>query len=227
LDGHSHDEVTKVEEAMLKASFVRTLGERDRIYVTRSNGTGVSWAFPTYGDVPPHDLIHLIVESAFGVTHGFWGRVDAGADPGVIAARANRMGGRDKYAAFGDDLTELQLAEALANSGWLMNDSSAEALKNQIVAVCRQASLPAPVTLSTELTTQVRSVLRHLATQWRELTPKGAIQLQFDPQDARRGFQQLFREVAAQRFAAGAPLKNAAAQRQLVGLSWTRFWKGR
>ncbi|PYS33634.1 MAG: hypothetical protein DMG14_31330, partial [Acidobacteria bacterium] len=42
LDGHSHDEVTKVEEAMLKASFVRTLGERDRIYVTRSDGTGVN-----------------------------------------------------------------------------------------------------------------------------------------------------------------------------------------
>jgi hypothetical protein len=187
---------------MLKASFVRTLGERDRIYVTRSDGTGVNWAFPTYSGVPPHDMIHLIVESAFGVTHGFWGRVDAGADPGVIAARANRRGGRDKYAAFGDDLSGLQLAEALANSGWLMNDSPAEVLQNQIVAACREVSLPAPVTLSTELTTQVRSVLKHLATQWKGLTPKGAIQLQFDRQDPRRGFQQLLSEATVQQAAA-------------------------
>jgi hypothetical protein len=80
---------------MLNASFVRTLGDRDRIYVSRSDRSEVSWAFPTYGDVPPHDMIHLIVESAFDVGQGFWGRVDAGIDPGRIMAQANRMGGRD------------------------------------------------------------------------------------------------------------------------------------
>ena len=66
---------------MLNASFVRTVGDRDRIYVRRSDGSEVNWVFPTFGDAPPHDMIHLVVESAFGVTQGFWGRVDAGIDP--------------------------------------------------------------------------------------------------------------------------------------------------
>jgi len=196
---------------MLNALFVRTLGERDRIYVTRSDETAVSWAFPTYGDVPPHDMIHLVVESAFGVTHGFWGWVDAGADPGAIAAWANRMGGRDKYAAFGNDLSELKLSEALANSSWLMNDVSTEILQNQIFAACWEKSLSAVVTSSTELTTQVRTVLRLLASQWGGLTPKGTIQLQFDPLDPHRGFQHLLREVAVQQKAGTAGKRGSRA----------------
>jgi hypothetical protein len=88
------------------------VGERDRIYVTRTNGNEVSWVFATYGNVPPHDMIHLIVESAFDVAQGFWGRVDAGADSGRIMAQANRVGGPNKYAAFGEDLSDLRCAKA-------------------------------------------------------------------------------------------------------------------
>jgi hypothetical protein len=176
---------------MLKASFVRTVGERDRIYLTRSNGSEVSWVFPTYGNAPPHDMIHLIVESAFGVTQGFWGRVDAGADPGVILAQANRIGGRNKFAAFGDDMSELALAEILANLGWLMTESSAAALHNQIVVTCREAGVAPPALLSTERTAQVRAVLGHLASQWRGLNPKGAIDLVFEPSNPVRGFDRL------------------------------------
>ena len=68
-------------EPVLRASFVRVAGQRDRIYVLRSDGSEVSWVFPTYGDMVPHDLVHVVVESAFGLKNGFWGRVDAGVDP--------------------------------------------------------------------------------------------------------------------------------------------------
>src|SRR5436190_1128700 len=93
--------VAGLGNAVLKASFVRTVGERDRIYVVRSDGSEVNWAFPAYGDALPHDLIHLVVEAAFGVGLGFWGRVDAGVDPGAIMAEANRRGGSDKFSGFG------------------------------------------------------------------------------------------------------------------------------
>ncbi len=175
---------------MLNASFVRTLGDRDRIYVTRSDRSEVSWVFPTYGDVPPHDMIHLIVESAFDVGQGFWGRVDAGIDPSRIMAQANRMGGPDKYAAFGDDLSDLLLAEALANCGWLVEGNSGEDLQHQIVTICREANLAPPALLSAERTARVRAVLLHLAERWRELKPKGAIQLHFDSQNPVRGFDE-------------------------------------
>jgi hypothetical protein len=183
---------------MLNATFVRIVGDRDRIYVTRSDGTEVSWIFPTYGDVPPHDMIHLIVESAFGITQGFWGRVDAGIDPGRIAAEANRIGGRNKYRAFGADLSGLVLAEILANSGWLMEGNSAEALQNRIVMACREASVEPPVLLSTERTAQVRNALQHLARQWRGLKPRGAIHLLFDPLNPDRSFDQFLKGEAVQ-----------------------------
>jgi len=189
---------------MLNASFVRTEGERDRIYVRRSDGSEVNWVFPTFGDVPPHDMIHLIVESAFGVSQGFWGRVDAGVDPGIIAAQANRVGGRNKFAAFGPDLSDLVLAEALANPGWLMNAISSEGLQSQIVAACREAGVEAPVLLSIERTLQVRAVLRHLAGKWRGLKPKGAIQLSFDPRNPVRSFDQFLKSAVVQHWPGAA-----------------------
>ena len=174
---------------MLNASFVRTVGDRDRIYVRRSDGSEVNWVFPTFGDAPPHDMIHLIVESAFDVAQGFWGRVDAGADPGRIMAQANRLGGRNKYAAFGEDLSALALAEVLANANWLAAACSAEDLHTQIVAVCREASLVLPRLLSTERTDRVRTVLKQLARRWKEINPKGAIDLVFEPSNPVNGFE--------------------------------------
>jgi hypothetical protein len=176
---------------MLKASFVRTAGQRDRIYVVRSDGTNVSWVFASYGDVPPHDMIHLVVESAFGLRQGFWGRVDAGADPGMIMAKANRVGGPDKYAGYGADQSGLLLAEGLANCGWLGQDSSAQTVHDQIVDLCRQAYLQPPEPLSLPRTEQIRAALLNLAKEWRALYPKGAIDLFFDPLDPCRGFDRL------------------------------------
>lgn len=124
-----------VGSPVLRASFVRTIGERDRIYVVRSDGSQVDWAFPSYGDALPHDLIHLVVEAAFGLAQGFWGRVDAGADPGAIMADANRRGGRDKYLGFGTDRSELQLAEVLANPGWLVGKQSTAVLREGVSGV--------------------------------------------------------------------------------------------
>src|SRR5262245_2973966 len=106
----------------MEVSFVRTQGERDRIYVRRTNGTEVSWVFSSYGDYDPHDLVHLVVESAFGVRNGCWGRVDGGVDPGRINAEANRMGGANKYAEYVTDQVELMVAEILAGIRW--GDSS-------------------------------------------------------------------------------------------------------
>ena len=173
---------------MLNATFVRTVGDRDRIYVTRSNGSEVSWVFPTYGDAPPHDMVHLVVESAFGVTQGFWGRVDAGINPGVIAEQANRIGGPNKYAAFGPDLSALVLAEILANCGWIGEGNLAEDVQDRIIAACRDVGLEPPALLSAERTSQVLDRLCRLATRWSALRPKGAITLVFDPIDPVRGF---------------------------------------
>jgi hypothetical protein len=172
---------------MLEASFVRTAGQRDRIYVIRSDGSKTSWVFTTYGDVLPHDLVHLVVESTFGLAHGFWGRVDQGADPGAIQWEANRRGGRDKYAAYGADQAELMLAEGLANVRWLEDGTSAAALVEQAADACRHLGMIPPATLDAERAGQVRDTLSRLTLRWRGLVPKGAIELAFDAAAAATG----------------------------------------
>ena len=42
------------------------------------------WEFPSYGDGLPHDLCHLIVEEALGLSEGFWGLVDQHVDVGLV-----------------------------------------------------------------------------------------------------------------------------------------------
>lgn len=183
---------------MLTAAFVRTVGERDRIYVVRSDGSEVSWVFPTYGDALPHDLIHLVVEAAFGLARGFWGRVDAGADPGAIMAEANRRGGGNKYSGFGPGPSELLLAEALANPGWLVGEPSTEALRESIITACREAELSVPESLSAERIDQVRAVLKSLASRWRGLNPKGTVTLPFESRDPSGAFDRLRQEESLQ-----------------------------
>jgi hypothetical protein len=167
------------ETRRLAAAFVRSAGERDRIDVTRSDGSQVSWPFPTYGDGLPHDLVHLVVESAFGLKRGFWGRVDEGADPKRISEEANRIGGRDKYAAFGEDQGELQLAEALAQAPW---SAEAPEVRDRIAAACVAAGVEAPP-MDDETIARTKASLARLAKSWRDLLPKGALNVSFDPED--------------------------------------------
>jgi hypothetical protein len=163
---------------------VRTAGEPDRIYVVRSDGSEVSWSLPTYGDALPHDLVHLVVESAFGLARGFWGRVDAGADPRVINAEANRRGGARKYAAFGGDRSELDLAEALAACRW----QEATAL-DELRAHCAKLGVDPPSDLGPKRVREVGGALKHLTERWRSLRPKGALHLVLRTDDPRAGFE--------------------------------------
>ena len=165
---------------MLRATFVRSADQRDRIYVTRSDGTEVSWSFPTYGEGLPHDLVHLVVEACCGLRSGFWGRVDAGADPQIINAEANRAGGKDKYAAFGPDRTELQMAEALAGAAWLLEGTADEQIEESVAVQCRRFGAPVPE-LSPDRTTRIRTTLARLARRWESLPPSGSISVTFRP----------------------------------------------
>jgi hypothetical protein len=124
----------------VRVTFVKTTGQKDRVYVARDDGSEVSWAFASYGDGLPHDMVHLLVERAFGVDRGFWGRVAAGIDPARVNAAADKIVGKiaDKYAAFGSDLDELMLAESLANTAWTSPDvDPVDAIASAYAAVRR------------------------------------------------------------------------------------------
>lgn len=157
----------------MQVSFVRTAGARDRVYARRTSGSEVSWEFPTYGDELPHDLVHLVVEEAFGLRGGFWGRVDAGIDPTRINAEANRKGGKlaEKYAGFGPDLDALMQAEALAALPWVRDDLDPAELAAGLTSLGLTAASAG----------DVRARLLALRERWRGLGAKGTLQLPFEP----------------------------------------------
>ena len=166
---------------MLRATFVRTAGQPDRVYVVRPDGSEVSWPFPSYGDALPHDLVHLVVEAAAGLRDGFWGRVARGVDPARVNAQADAAAGKlgQKYAGYGDDLRELIHAEALAAYPWSADDP---ALHDGLLAAWRDgigATFAEPDAARVDA---VRAALADLLTRWRALAPKGALAVEFDPE---------------------------------------------
>jgi len=183
----------------MKISFVRTEGNPDRVYVTRTDGTETSWAFPTYGNVIPHDLVHLLVEAGFELRQGFWRRVDAGVDVERINAEANRKGGAARYAKFGSDQTELFLAELLAATRWTDEALTDDNLLDNIVEACQQQALSPPGTLSTATIRVVRTTIAGLCREWMNLLPKGALTFSVDPSHPESGL-----EIVTGHFGSGA-----------------------
>ena len=163
----------------MRVRFVRTAGAPDRVYVRRSDGSETSWSFPTYGNSVPHDMVHLVVEGTFGISEGFWGRVDRGVDPARINAEANRTGGANKYAGFGDDLRQLLLAESLANLSWAIADLSDIDHLRSLADECAKIGIEFPPTVTADGLVAVRRRLAELSSQWRTLVPKGTIEMTF------------------------------------------------
>jgi len=182
----------------MKVSFVRTQGQPDRVYVVRTSGEEVSWRFPNYGDDVPHDLVHFVVETAFGLARGVWGRVDEGLD----LARANTLletHGPDKYAGFGADRSELMAAEALAAGGWRRADLDDVGRLETIRGHAQQMNAPLPASVTLERIAEVHATLDALRNRWSALIPKGAIDVVFDPADLAGTFAKLRSAGAAGR----------------------------
>jgi hypothetical protein len=70
-------------------------------------------------------------------------------------------------------------------------EASAASLHERIVAACRESGLSAPALLLVERIEQARRVLKHLASEWRGIRTKGAIDLNFDSRNASGTFDRL------------------------------------
>jgi hypothetical protein len=187
---------------MLEVSFVRRRGQRDHVYVHRSDGTETDWAFPSYGDGLPHDLCHLVVEQGLGLTEGFWGLVDRGVAVGLVNNQATLMRDGTPLADQPDvDLSGLMQAEAavaalgspmlaLEQAGVLVVarpgaapdpdvDTPTEPLDVRSVF---GAGVDLPPTATPAAIAAIRTELTDLAPRWRTLPDGGAITLTFERQ---------------------------------------------
>ncbi len=153
----------------LQVTFVRHRERRDRVYVTRADGTETFWAFPSYGDRLPHDLIHLVVEDGLGIANGFWGMVDRGTEVRLVDNQATLIrDGRPLRDQPGVDFSDLIKAEgAVAVLGAVGTGTE----KVGAVTVTR---------LDAEATAAVSQRLHDLGRRWRALADGDGITLSFD-----------------------------------------------
>jgi hypothetical protein len=150
----------------LEVTFVRHRERRDRIYVTRPDGTSLSWDFPSYGDRLPHDLVHLVVEDGLGIDHGFWGLVAGGVEVRLIDNQATLVReGKPLVGQPGAEFTDLRRAE------------EAVTLFGPTGPGTDEVTLPAGVSPAAVASTRRR--LRQLGLRWRGLGDGGAITLTF------------------------------------------------
>jgi hypothetical protein len=159
---------------VLTASFVRRRPGRDRVYVTRGDGTSLSWDFPSYGDGLPHDLCHLVVEGSLGLTNGFWGLVDRGMAVTLIANQPTLVRqGRPLVDDPGVDFSDLIRAEeAVARLGPL-----APATDTVVATTPAAASLTVPADEAG--VEEIRRRLRDFGRRWRALDDGQALLLTF------------------------------------------------
>lgn len=176
----------------LTVAFVRHREQRDRIYVTRHDGTSTFWDFPSYGDRLPHDLVHLVVEDGLGIVNGFWGMVDAGVDVRLIDNQATLVvEGTPLGEKPGVDFSDLMRAEeAVALLGPSVRIEAVGGLTvARLDAVPRGPSAPSqvgdrlgfelPSHASPEVVTSIRQRLDDLGHQWRALADGASITLTF------------------------------------------------
>jgi hypothetical protein len=141
----------------LTVTFVRHRERRDRIFVEREDGSQLGWSFPSYGDRLPHDLCHLVVEHALGITDGFWGLVERGADVALVDNEATLV--RDGTPLVESDVDFSGLLRAEDAVALMSGTSGAEVPAGQYESV--------------------RARLSELTEEWCDLDDGGAITLTF------------------------------------------------
>jgi hypothetical protein len=178
---------------VLEVSFVRNRGSRDRVYVTRSDGTSTGWDFPSYGDGLPHDLCHLVVEDGLGLSEGFWGLVDQHVDVGLVNNEPTLMrDGKPLVELPGVDfagLTQAEEAVALLAAPAVEVDQVGEIgvvqLGSPLVGaalmdeIAEQLDFSLPESATPAAIAAIRDRLRELGLRWRSLYDGGSIVLTF------------------------------------------------
>lgn len=177
----------------MEVSFVRHRERRDRVYVTRHDGSSTAWDFPSYGEGLPHDLCHLVVEEELGIAVGFWGLVDRGVDVELIGNQATLVrDGKPLVQEPGVDFTGLMAAEEAVAvlSPTAMRTRQVGALTvahldasssdgPDIAALGSELGFALPPGTSDEAIASVRRRLTDLAERWRGLGDGEAITLTY------------------------------------------------
>lgn len=171
----------------LRVEVVRTSGRGDHFTALRSDGTRTAWVVPSYHASVPHDLVHLVVESAFALENGFWGRIARGAEPSAL----NAAHARPARGWSGEGSIDLLQAEGLTAIHWYDPDVSLETRAADITESCAAFGVPPPAAMSTTTIMETSDVLRALRAALRRHGPDVPFCADYDAASLRATFEEL------------------------------------
>ena len=166
------------EDGAVDIEFVRARGDSDWVHVRRDDGTTAKWPWVKAGGQLPHDLVHYLVETHFGLPDGFWELVAQGVDFGFLTAEADRIArGRPPQGLAGRDLTGLVVAECvvagISTAVWTRADTDQTLAWVGQQCARRGQAVPAAVT-----GVAIPAVLHRIAAvteQWHRLAEGGSL----------------------------------------------------
>ena len=145
----------------------------DTIEIERHGAAPLRFDFPKKGPVP-HDVVHLIVEGALGMTRGFWGMVAEGVDPAEVQEIAKAAGHASASRAGppGPHIVELIQAERLVEcfeADLWSPGSGVETFRGVAAAACAASHVPCPDLPATTVET-IRTRIAEFFVEWRDLS---------------------------------------------------------
>jgi hypothetical protein len=164
--------------------FVRARGKSDWVHVRRDDGTTVKWAWVKAGGQLPHDLVHYLVETHFGLRDGFWGLVADGVDFGFLTAEADRIAkGKPAQGPAGRDLTGLIVAECvvagISTAAWTRADAD-ESLA-WVGQQCARRGQPVPAAVTVLAIPALLDRIGAVQDRWHRLDEGGSLSFAFPP----------------------------------------------
>lgn len=163
---------------LLHATFVRTAERRDRAHVELADGTAMRWNWASLGDRLPHDLVHLLIESAFGLCEGYWGQVARGVDMAHLAATPEADGPALSQPAR-TQLVQAEAAAALLAPSWTNPAGPISVSVALLAAACARLGVPPPAGVTAVSLRHARTMLDRCSKQWVALRGEGSLTLPF------------------------------------------------
>lgn len=141
----------------------------DYLEITRTDGSVATETFPKKG-ITSHDAIHFFVESALGLSDGFWGTVARGNSPADIQALAKDAGHASASRAGLPDAHVVQLLQAervvecFEADAWGVPADAATFIEIA-TAACEASHVPLPI-LTPASVASVRTKIAAFQAEW-------------------------------------------------------------
>lgn len=144
----------------------------DLISVLRRDGSRAAVRFPKKGPFP-HDAVHWVAETTFGIERGFWGTVADGLDPQQVGELAKALG-HPSAARPGkpeEEITQLiqseRLVECLEAELW-SRPADFDTFVSVLAAACAESRVAAPA-IDADSLERARLTLKELSSTWSAL----------------------------------------------------------